>query len=89
MKKTDLEKTKALKLMGQLKHTGTPARFSTGAELPQDRRERRKQDQAQGLVSFPVKLPQALAEQVRALAVEKGIGVNELVTQLLETALKA
>jgi hypothetical protein len=89
MKKTDLEKNKALKLMGQLKHTGTPTRFSGGAELPQDRRERRKLDQAQGLVSFPVKLPQALAEQVRALSVEKGTGINELVAQLLESALKA
>lgn len=88
MKKTDLEKNKALKLASQLKQSPTPDRFSTGSELP-DRRERRKLDQAQGLVSFPVKLPQALADQVRARAVAQETGVNEVVARLIESALKA
>ncbi|OZI31528.1 hypothetical protein CAL29_26915 [Bordetella genomosp. 10] len=89
MKKTDLEKNKGLKLMGQLKSAGTPQRFGAAAAQTQDRRDRRRQDQAQGLVPFPVKLPQALAEQVRALAMARGTGLNEVTAELLEAALAA
>ncbi len=89
MKKTDLEKNKGLKLMGQLKSAGTPQRFGTAAAQTQDRRDRRRQDQAQGLVSFPVKLPQELAERVRALAVARNTGVNEVMAELLESGLAA
>ncbi|OWT75510.1 MULTISPECIES: hypothetical protein [unclassified Achromobacter] len=89
MKKTDLEKNKALKLQGQLKNAGTPQRFGTAAAQVPDRRDRRRLDQAQGLVSFPVKLPQTLADQLRALAVERGTGVNEVTAELLEAALAA
>jgi len=89
MKKTDLEKNKALKLAGQLRNEGTPQRFGAAAAPQQDRRDRRRQDQAQGLVSFPVKLPQTLADQLRALAVERGTGVNEVTAELLESALAA
>lgn len=89
MKKTDLEKNKGLKLMGQLKNAGTPQRFGAAAAQTQDRRDRRRQDQAQGLVSFPVKLPQPVIEQLRALAVARGTGLNEVTTELLETALAA
>ncbi|MFC4278822.1 hypothetical protein [Achromobacter aloeverae] len=89
MKKTDLEKNKGLKLMGQLKNAGTPQRFGAAATQTQDRRDRRRQDQAQGLASFPVKLPQSLVEQVRALAVARGTGLNEVTAELLEAALAA
>jgi hypothetical protein len=89
MKKTDLEKNKALKLMGDLKHAGTPARFGAGAAAPAiDRREQRKLDQAQGLVSFPLKLKQPLIEALRARAAEREIAVSDLVGELLEAGLK-
>jgi hypothetical protein len=89
MKKTDLEKNKALKLQGQLRNEGTPQRFGAAGLPAQDRRDRRRLDQAQGLVSFPVKLPQALADQLRALAVKRETGVNEVTAELLEAALAA
>jgi hypothetical protein len=90
MKKTDIEKNKALKLMGDLKHAGTPARFGGGgaASPAIDRREQRKLDQAQGLVSFPLKLTQPLIDALRARAAEKNIGVNDVVAELLTSALK-
>jgi catechol-2,3-dioxygenase len=91
MKKTDLEKNKALKLTGQLKQAGTPARFGAGAQLltEQDRREQRKRDQALGLVPFAVKLPQTLANTLRETALERGVGLNELVDSLLTEALRS
>ncbi|GAB2885478.1 hypothetical protein LSG25_18690 [Paralcaligenes sp. KSB-10] len=90
MKKTDLEKNKALKLVGKMKQSATPGRFATdsGAALV-DRREQRKLDQAQGLISFPVKIKQDMAEKIRALAKEQGLSTNEIVDGLLEKALKA
>ncbi|MDQ2150621.1 hypothetical protein RBI22_18130 [Alcaligenaceae bacterium C4P045] len=89
MKKTDLEKNKALKLMGDLKHSKTPARFGQGAAAPAvDRREQRRLDQAAGLVSFPVKLPQELVDQLRARAQASGEPVNDVVATLLTAALK-
>lgn len=89
MKKTDLEKMKALKLTGQLKQAGAPARFGQAAAAAPDRRAQRKIDQAQGLVSFPVKLPQPLADRVRALAVAREANVNDVVAGLLEAGLQA
>jgi hypothetical protein len=87
MKKTDLEKNKALKLMGKLKAATPPGRFAgTGPTI--DRREQRKLDQAAGLVSFPIKLQQPLIDALRAKAAADGIGVNELVNTLLLDALK-
>jgi hypothetical protein len=87
MKKTDLEKNKALKLMGQLKQAGPPGRFA-GAETPADRRERRKEEQAQGLVPFAVKLPLPLVETLRARAAEQNENLNDVVAKLLESALQ-
>jgi hypothetical protein len=91
MKKTDLEKSKALKITGQMKQAGTPSRFGAGAQLltEQDRREQRKRDQALGLVPFAVKLPQTLANTLRETAAERGVGLNELVDTLLNQALAA
>lgn len=89
MKKTDLEKKQALKIAGHMKHAGTPARFGAGTLQPteQDRRELRKRDQALGLVPFAVKLPQALANTLRETAIERDVGLNELVESLLTSAL--
>ncbi|MGE4368998.1 MAG: hypothetical protein AB7E12_04895 [Burkholderiaceae bacterium] len=87
MKKTDLEKHKALKLMGKLHATMPPGRFAGAAGAP-DRREQRRLDQAAGLVSFPVKLQQPVIAALRARAETDGVSVNDLINTLLAKALK-
>ncbi len=86
MKKTDLEKNKALKLMGQHNAAVQSGKLSGTTPAP-DRREQRKLDQAAGLVAFPVKLRQPLIDALRAKAQADGVPVNDLVNSLLETAL--
>ncbi|HLT99337.1 MAG TPA: hypothetical protein VKZ70_06320 [Burkholderiaceae bacterium] len=87
MKKTDLEKHKALKIMGKLNASIPPDRFAGAAAVP-DRREQRRLDQAAGLVSFPVKLQQPVIDALRAKAQADGITTNELANTLLAAALK-
>lgn len=87
MKKTDLEKQKALKLMGKLNAAAPPGRYA-GAAPVMDRREQRRLDQAAGLVSFPVKLHQPLISALNVKAQADGITVNALVNRLLAGALK-
>jgi hypothetical protein len=87
MKKTDLEKNKALKLMGKLNASLPPGRFGGAAPAP-DRREQRRLDQAAGLVSFPVKLRQPVIDALRTRAEADGVTINELVDTLLAQALQ-
>lgn len=87
MKKVELEKNKGLKIMGQMKQAGIPGRYGKEAAAAPDRREQRRLDQAQGLVPFAVKLNGELAKQVRALAQERGTGINEVVAELLQKGL--
>jgi hypothetical protein len=87
MKKTDLEKQKALKLMGKLNAATPPNRYA-GSAPAVDRREQRRLDQAAGLVAFPVKLYQPLISALNAKAQADGVSVNELVNTLLAEALK-
>ena len=88
MKKFDLEKNKALKLM-QATHQGGPDRFGKGsaAAPTADRRERRKLDQAQGLVPFACKLNADLVTQLKSRAAQHPGGLNGLVAELLEAGL--
>ncbi|NGM86993.1 hypothetical protein G5B35_06660 [Parapusillimonas sp. SGNA-6] len=88
MKRTDLEKQKALKIMGKLNAAVPPGRYA-GAAPAVDRREQRRLDQAAGLVSFPVKLQQPLITALNAKAQADGVSVNELVNTLLTEALKS
>lgn len=88
MKKTDIEKNKALKLMGKLKAATPPGRYGGAAAAASDRREQRRLDQAAGLVSFPVKLRQPVIEALRAKAQADGVEVNDLLNALLADALK-
>ncbi len=90
MKKTDLEKNKALKLMENLRKGGTPNRFgaASSAGLP-DRREQRRLDKAEGLVSFPLKLNEDLIAAIRQRAQDEDTGINEVVGNLLRQALAA
>jgi len=87
MKKFDLEKNKALKLMQSMKQSG-PDRFGKGsAPTELDRRERRKLDQAQGLVPFACKLNADLVAQLKTRAESHPGGLNGLLTELLEAGL--
>ena len=86
MNKFDLQKTQALKLAGQLKASATPDRFGVASQA-HDRREQRKLDQAAGLVPFPLKLSQAHADKLRALAAERGVSANDIVAEILQKAL--
>ncbi len=88
MKKTDLEKNKGLKIAGGINRFGTPGRFGKDANVPLDRREQRKADQALGLVPFAVKLNGELVKQVQALAQARKTGLNEVVAELLKKGLE-
>lgn len=89
MKKTDLEKNKALKIMEKMKKGATPGRFSTDSGLSAvDKREQRRKDQAAGLVSFPVKLKQEHIDAIHALAAQQETSVNDVMAALLDKALK-
>jgi hypothetical protein len=89
MKKTDLEKNKALKLTHSMKQTHSE-RFGKGAaEAPLDRREQRKLDQAQGLVPFACKLNGELVETLKARAATHPGGMTGLLDELLRRALAA
>jgi hypothetical protein len=89
VKKTDLEKNKGLKIAGGINRFGTPGRFGKDANVPLDRREQRKLDQAMGLVPFAVKLNSELAKQIQALAQERKAGLNEVVAELLKKGLES
>lgn len=87
MKKSGLEKQKAMKLTGKMKQAGAGAAFGQNAAAPLDRRDQRKQDQALGLVPFAVKLHGDLVAQLQAAAQARSVGMNELVAELLSKAL--
>lgn len=86
MKRTDMEKLSAVKLLSDMKKAGTPQRFAGDAPVA-DRREQRRLDQAAGLVSFPVKLTQPVIDAVCARATEQGVSSNEVIDRLLAQAL--
>ena len=86
MKPAGLEKVKAAKLVSNMKQSGPPGQG--GREAPIDRRERRRRDQALGLVAFAVKLDAALVQRVHALAQSRECSVNELVEELLRKGLE-
>lgn len=88
MKKTDLEKNKALKLMHTMKQSG-PDRFGKGAPTAVDRREQRRLDQAQGLVPFACKLNVEVVARLNAHAHAHPGGVTGLLTELIEKGLPA
>lgn len=89
MKKTDLEKNKGIKINSRINQAEIPGRFGKGSAVTLDRREQRKVDQSLGLVPFAVKLNSDLVKQIQALAQERQVGLNEVVAELLQTALDA
>lgn len=88
MKKADLAKNDAKKLMGKMVAPGAAA-FGNTAAPAIDKREQRKRDQALGLVPFAVKLNSELVKQVQALAAETGADLNGTVAELLAKGLAA
>lgn len=88
MKRTDLEKNIGLKIKSQINRSGTAGRIGQEAAAV-DRREQRKLDQALGLVPFAVKLNGDLVKQIRALAQERQVGLNEMVAELLQKGLSS
>lgn len=87
MTPAELQKYNAMKLVNRMKNTGTHGNPG-GTVKPVDRREQRRLDQAAGLVPFAVKLNGELIKQIHVLATERKTGVNELVAELLQKALK-
>lgn len=89
MKRTDLEKNAALKLIHNVNKGGVAGKFSgAAATAATDRRQQRKLDQEKGLVSFPLKLTQPLIDQLRDVALAQNADINDVVAGLLSTALK-
>ncbi|RZL00150.1 MAG: hypothetical protein EOP36_16755 [Rubrivivax sp.] len=89
MKKTDLEKNKASKIMGQMRQAPQPGRFGSAAAAVPDRREQRKIDQANNLVPFAVKLNADLVKQLQAQAEQEGLPLPELVDRVIRAGLSA
>ena len=87
MKKTDLEKLKALKLGANLRGTPVPQRFGSAAATVLDKKTQRKLDQANGLLPFATKLQGELIQRLNTLAQARQIPLAELVTILLEKGL--
>lgn len=88
MKKTDLYKNQAMKISGRMKQAGVPGRFGMEGGAVPDRRERRKLEQAAGLIPFAVKLDAELVRKIQSLAQSRQIGINELVGELLTKGLE-
>lgn len=87
MKKTDLEKNKALKLTQSMKQARSD-RFGKGAaDAPLDRREQRKLDQAKGLVPFACKLDGNLVDMLKERAATYPDGMTGLLDELLRRGL--
>ena len=89
MKKADLEKIKGSSINERMKQAPTPGRFGRDSASVPDRRERRKLDQAQGLVPFAVKLNGELVKQIHVRAQERAAPLNEVVAELLKKGLAA
>ncbi len=88
MKKTDLEKNKAMKIVGTMKSSLAPDRFAQGAAAATDKKERRARDAAAGLVPFACKLPVAMVKQLNDLAATHDGGLNALVESLVQKGIE-
>ncbi|MCC8393117.1 hypothetical protein LJ656_10995 [Paraburkholderia sp. MMS20-SJTR3] len=88
MKKTDLEKNKALKLNNAMKQAGANRAGKGTATAPvADRREQRKLDQAQGLVAFACKLNGELVNELKTRAATHPDGLNGLLDEVIRRGL--
>jgi hypothetical protein len=88
VKRTELEKLKAVSIEQRMKKAGTPDRFGRDAAAPGGRREQRERERAQGLVPFAVKLEGELVKRLQDLASERQVSMNELAAELLKKGLE-
>jgi hypothetical protein len=86
MKKTDLAKSDAKKLMNAM--GGKGAAFGAAEAPAPDRREQRERDRAAGLVPFAVKLNGELVKELQGRAAAEGRDLNELVGELLRKGME-
>jgi hypothetical protein len=82
MKKADLEKLKGSRVTGA--PSRVPDRFGRDSAAPMDKREQRERDREMGLVPFAVKLHEDLVREIHALAQQRGVGLNEITTELIK-----
>jgi hypothetical protein len=85
MKRTELEKRMGLKLTNALRRAG--GRGDTSCIV--DRRVRRERDRAAGLVAVAVKLRGDLVQQLHETSQQRHLPLDELVDQLLRSALNS
>ena len=88
MKKSDLDKQLGQKIGGRMKATASPTRFAQGAADTPDRREQRRRDAEAGLIPFACKRPLPLVERLRDRSTGHPGGINGLLAELLEKALR-
>lgn len=87
MKKADLEKLKGRKIAAGSGTTND--RFGKGATQVLDKREQRERERELGLVPFAVKIHEDLVRDLHAAAQKRGVGLNELTTELIRKGLAA
>jgi hypothetical protein len=87
MKKTQLDRLNAAKIVTEMRKAAPPERYAQGSGAVLDKREQRRLDRERGLVPFAVKLDGEIVRRVRALAEERKTGINEVVGELLAKAL--
>lgn len=87
MKKADLEKQLGKKISGRMQQEPHLDRYGTASGGIADKREQREREKAAGLVPFAVKLPQDLVTKLQAIAVERGVSLNDLAAELLNAGL--
>lgn len=87
MKLADMYKSKGSKINSNIKPHGATGKPS-GEPAPLDRREQRKLDQAKGLVAFACKLEGSLINQIRTIADERQMPLNDVVAALLTAGIE-
>lgn len=88
MKKTDLEKLKGLRIAGEMRRAAPPERYGKGSAA-ETRRERRRREQALGLMPFAVKLEAELVRRVHERATVRAASLDDTVAELLRRGLDA
>ena len=88
MKKTELEKLKGLRVAGEMRRAATPERYGKASAV-ESRRERRRREQALGLVPRAAQNDAQLAQRVRAHAEAGSTSLDEAVAELLKKGLDA
>jgi hypothetical protein len=87
MKKADLEKQLGKKISGRMQQEPHSDRYGAASGGIADKREQRERERAAGLIPFAVKLPQDLVAKLQALAVERGVSLNDVTAELLNAGL--